>query len=202
MTDFLLSIPPLLVVVVVGLVVGVESIGVPLPGEAVLIAASLVAAQGVLAPWWVAVAAAVGAVVGDSIGYAIGRRHGDRLLAWAARRSPKHLGADKQARAVVMVDRWGAWAVFFGRFVALLRVLAGPLAGSLKMPYPTFLVANVTGGVVWAAGTVTVVYLLGDAAISLLHDVTWGGLVLLVVLVVGAVVVARVRRRRAPAAEA
>ena len=63
MIDLLTSIPPVWVVVVVGLVVGVESLGVPLPGEAVLIAATLLATQGVVAPWWVALSAAVGAVV-------------------------------------------------------------------------------------------------------------------------------------------
>ncbi|GAB2933206.1 DedA family protein [Rhodococcus aerolatus] len=197
MIDLLTSIPPLWVVVVVGLVVGVESIGVPLPGEAVLIAATLLATQGVVAPWWVALAAMVGAVVGDSVGYALGRRHGVRLLAHLAVRFPHHLGQARQDRAVGLVQRWGALAVFAGRFVALLRVLAGPLAGSLHMPYPKFLVANVTGGVVWAGGTVTAVYLLGDAAITALHDVTWGALVVLAVALVVLLVVLRVRRRRA-----
>lgn len=196
MIDLLTSIPPLWVVVVVGLVVGVESIGVPLPGEAVLIAATLLATQGVVAPWWVALAAIVGAVVGDSLGYALGRRHGVRLLAHLAHRFPHHLGRARQDRAVGLVQRWGALAVFAGRFVALLRVLAGPLAGSLHMPYPKFLVANVTGGIVWAGGTVTAVYLLGDAAITALHDLTWGALVVLAVAVVVALVVVAVRRRR------
>ena len=196
MTDLLTSIPPLWVVVVVGLVVGVESIGVPLPGEAVLIAATLLAVQGVLAPWWVAVAACVGAIVGDSVGYAVGRAHGHRLLAVLARRFPHHLGEPRQRRATELMARWGAWAVLGGRFVALLRVLAGPLAGTLRMPYPRFLVANVTGAVLWAGGTVTAVYLLGDTAVRLLHDVTWGALAVIGVAVVLLVGVLWLRRRR------
>ncbi len=56
------------------------------------------------------------------------------------------------------------WAVFFGRFVALLRIFAGPLAGVLRMPYWKFLIANVLGGIVWAGGTTAVIYYVGVVA--------------------------------------
>ncbi|MCO7218770.1 DedA family protein [Klenkia sp. PcliD-1-E] len=196
MIEWLHGLPPLVVYGTVLLVVGVESIGVPLPGETVLIGAALLAGQGVVSPVTVAVCAAVSAAVGDSIGYLLGRRYGDRLFAWAARRSPRHLGPDRLASARSLMERHGVWAIFFGRFVALLRILAGPLAGSLGMPYRTFAVANWTGAVVWAGVTTAVVVALGAAAEQLLGRVSTGGLVAVAVLAVGAVVLVRVRSRR------
>ncbi|MEI4272337.1 DedA family protein [Klenkia sp. LSe6-5] len=196
MIEWLQGLPPLVVYLTVLLVVGVESIGVPLPGETVLIGAALLAGQGVVSPVTVAVCAALSAAVGDTIGYLLGRRYGDRLFAWAARRSPKHLGPDKLAAARALMERHGTWAVFFGRFVALLRILAGPLAGSLGMPYRRFALANWTGAALWAGVTTAVVVALGAAAEKLLGRISTGGLVAIAVVAVAAVVVLRVRARR------
>ena len=69
------------------------------------------------------------------------------------------------------------WAVFFGRFVALLRIFAGPLAGVLHMPYWKFLIANVLGGILWAGGTTAVIYYVGVVAESWLKRFSWLGLV-------------------------
>src|SRR5687768_16224710 len=111
------ALPPVLVYTIVGLVVGVESMGVPVPGEITLITASLMAAQQLVTPFWVAAAATFGAVVGASIGYAIGRRGGRALLVGLGGRFPKHFGPEHLARAERAFRRWGVWAVFFGRFV-------------------------------------------------------------------------------------
>jgi hypothetical protein len=73
------------------------------------------------------------------------------------------------------------WAVFFGRFIALLRILAGPLAGALKVPYHKFLVANAAGGLVWAFGTVFAIYYVGQAAEEYMKDFSWVALALAVV---------------------
>lgn len=196
MIEWLQGLPPLVVYGTVLLVVGVESIGVPLPGETVLVGAALLAGQGVVSPVTVAVCAALSAAVGDSIGYLLGRRYGDRLFAWAARRSPKHLGPDRVAAATSLMERHGVWAIFLGRFVALLRILAGPLAGSLRMPYRTFAVANWTGAAVWAGVTTAVVVALGAAAEQVLGRVSTGGLLAVAALAVGAFVLVRVRSRR------
>ena len=138
------SIPPLLVYLVVGGVVGVESLGVPLPGEIVLVSAALMSSHHDLAinPICVGLAAVIGAVVGDSIGYTIGRKFGMPLFDRLGRRFPKHFGPGHVLLAEKLFTRWGARAVFFGRFIALLRIFAGPLAGALKMPYPRFLVGQ------------------------------------------------------------
>ncbi|WP_440899759.1 DedA family protein [Actinosynnema sp.] len=191
------TIPPLLVYLVVGLVIGVESVGVPLPGEIVLVTAALMSSQhDELSPLWIAVAATGGAVVGDSVGYAIGRRGGPRLFDWAGRRFPKHFGQAHVGKAREFFGRHGAWAVFFGRFVALLRILAGPLAGSMRMAYPKFLAANAGGGVVWAAGTTYAVHYLGVVAETWLKRFSWIGLVVAVGAGIGVALLVRRKLNR------
>jgi membrane protein DedA with SNARE-associated domain len=192
--DWLIGLPPTVVYLVVGTIILAESMGVPLPGELTLISASLMAATGITSIWGVAIAATIGAIVGDSIGYAIGRRGGRPLLERMGRRFPKHLGPAHLARAEQSFARWGVWTVFFGRFVALLRILAGPLAGALRVPYRKFLIANAAGGICWAFGTSFVIYFVGRKAQDWLHDFSW---VALVVAVVAGIATTVLLRRRA-----
>jgi membrane protein DedA with SNARE-associated domain len=173
------EIPPLLIYLTVGLVIGVESLGVPLPGEIMLVSASLLASRQELdiSPVWIAISASIGAIIGDTIGYFIGRRVGKPLFERLGRRFPKHFSPGHVALAERIFLRWGVYAVFFGRFIALLRIFAGPLAGALKMPYYKFLVANISGGIVWACGTTAAVYSLGVVAEIWLKRFSWIGLV-------------------------
>jgi membrane protein DedA with SNARE-associated domain len=193
------SIPPLAVYLVVAGVVGVESLGVPLPGEIVLVSAALMSSHHDLAvsPVGVGAAAVIGAVIGDSIGYTIGRRFGMPLFDRLGRRFPKHFGPGHVALAERLFNRWGARAVFFGRFIALLRIFAGPLAGALKMPYPRFLVANVSGGICWAGGTTALVYFAGMAAERWMERFSWIALVIAVVVGATAAILLRERTSRA-----
>jgi membrane protein DedA with SNARE-associated domain len=191
------TLPPVLIYLVVGGIILAESMGVPLPGEIALVSAALLAASGVISPWGVAIAAAAGAIVGDSIGYAIGRRGGRPLLQRFGRRFPKHFGPPHLARAEQIFRRWGAWAVFFGRFVALLRILAGPLAGALHVPYRTFLMANAAGGIVWAFATTATIYFAGKTAEKYLKDFSW--IALLVGIMFGLVTTLILRRRASKA---
>ncbi|MDN5916806.1 MAG: DedA family protein [Pseudonocardia sp.] len=188
-------IPPLVVYLLTGVVIGLESLGIPLPGEIVLVSAALLSSRPGLDvnPLWVGAAGSVGAIVGDSIGYAIGRRYGMPLFGWLGRRFPKHFGPAHVAVAERVFGRWGMWAVFFGRFVALLRIFAGPLAGALKMPYPKFLAANVAGGICWAGGTTAGIYYLGLIAETWLKRFSWVGLV---VALLGGLGIAWYTRRR------
>jgi membrane protein DedA with SNARE-associated domain len=187
------GLPPELIYAVVGFVVGLESMGIPLPGELTLVATALLAVQGVTSPWLVGLAASIGAIVGDSIGYAIGRRGGRAVLDRLGRRFPRHFGPPHLARAERTFERWGVWAVFFGRFVALLRILAGPLAGALRVPYRKFLVANAAGGILWAYGTTFVIYHVGRAAEHWLKQFSY--LALLLAIVAGLVTTMILRRR-------
>lgn len=175
--EWLNAIPHEWIYALVGVVIGLESLGIPLPGEIVLVSASLLSAKGVVSPLIVAVCASTGAIVGDSIGYVIGRKGGQPLFDRLSRRFPKHFGPSHVAKARATFDRWGVWAVFFGRFIALLRILAGPLAGALHMPYWRFLVANVLGGILWAGGTTFAIYYLGRVAEEWLKGFSWVGLV-------------------------
>jgi membrane protein DedA with SNARE-associated domain len=190
---WLALLPPILIYLLVGGVIGAESLGIPVPGEITLVSASLLAANHNVDIWWVAIAATTGAIVGDSIGYAIGRRGGRRMLERMGRRFPRHLGPPKLAKAERAFDRWGVWAVFFGRFVALLRILAGPLAGALKVPYPRFLLANAAGGILWGCGTAFLIWGLGRAAERWLSGFSW--VALLVAIACGAVTMFVFRHR-------
>lgn len=193
--DWLLAVPPVAVYAILALVIGVESVGVPLPGEVALVTAGLMAAGHVLNPWGVAAGAILGAVVGDSVGYVVGRRGGRPLLERLGRRYPRHLGDDNLARAERAMTRWGVWAVFGGRFVAVLRMFAGPLAGALRMSYPAFLLANVSGGIVWAGGTTFALYCLGHVVEPWLGRFSW--LAVAVTALCGIVTTFVLRRRAA-----
>ncbi|MEU1883829.1 DedA family protein [Streptosporangium sp. NPDC020072] len=195
--ELLQAIPAVWIYVLVGLVIGIESLGIPLPGEIVLVSSALLAAKGVVDPLWVGACAGVGAIVGDSIGYAVGRRGGKPMFDRLGRRFPKHFGPEHIGRAERYFHRYGMWTVFLGRFVALLRILAGPLAGALRMPYWRFLVANVLGGIVWAGGTTAVIYYLGMAAERWLRGFSWVALV--VALLFGVATTLFVKRRAARA---
>jgi membrane protein DedA with SNARE-associated domain len=193
------SIPPLAVYLVVGGVVGIESLGVPLPGEIILVSAALMSSHHDLAvnPIGVGAAAVIGAVVGDSIGYTIGRRFGMPLFDKLGQRFPKHFGPGHVMLAERLFNRWGVRAVFFGRFIAVLRIFAGPLAGALKMPYARFLAANVSGGICWAGGTTALVYYAGIAAERWMERFSWVALVIAVVVGATAAILLRERTSRA-----
>jgi len=192
------AIPPLAVYLIVGAVIGMESLGIPLPGEIALVSAALLASRHTLDinPVAVGAAATIGAVVGDSIGYSVGRRFGMSLFERLGNRFPKHFGPGHVALAERLFARWGVWAVFFGRFIALLRIFAGPLAGALKMPYPHFLAANASGGLLWAGGTTAVVYYAGLAAERWMSRFSWIALVIAVLVGIGMTLLLRERTSR------
>ncbi|MDK1474524.1 DedA family protein [Streptomyces sp. 549] len=187
------TIPPVAVYSLVTVIILVEMLGVPLPGEIILVSAALLASQGYVDPVWVAACAIFGACVGDSLGYLIGRRGGRPLFGWLGQKFPRHFSPDNVALAERSFERWGAWAVFFGRFVALLRIFAGPLAGVLRMPYWKFAAADIPGGILWAGGTTAVVYYAGKVAEEWLKRFSWIGLVL--ALLAGVCSFAIIKRR-------
>lgn len=169
----------------VGGLIFFESTGLPLPGETTLLLAAAAAAQGLLPIWAVVLVATMAAIAGDSLGYWVGARYGLPLLTryghWL-RISPTHLD---QAQA--FMQRHGPPTVFFGRFVALLRVLAAFLAGVGHMPYRQFLRYNALGGIVWASAVGALGYLFGQNLPLLermLRQAGWGAAALMLVLVV------------------
>jgi membrane protein DedA with SNARE-associated domain len=188
---------------VVFLGVGIESLGVPVPGETALVIGAVLAGQGRLEPWLVALVGWLGAVLGDNTGYWIGRRYGRRLLAMRGFR--RVYDERRIAVAERFFERWGALAVFAGRFVAILRIFAGPLAGMYHMPWRRFVIANATGGATWVAVVTTIGVLLGsnlDRAVRVVSRMGFAGLGLAALVVAGAVAVHVVRGRRERAAGA
>jgi membrane protein DedA with SNARE-associated domain len=145
LTHFFLShgLPLLFVVIML------ESFGVPLPGETALIAFGVLASQGHYSIVWVIVLAATAAIIGDNLGYWLLGRLGGRALfrrwGWLERYSDRVL-----PRVERLMERHGGKTVFFGRFVAVLRVGAAAVAGLAHMPWWRFLFWNASGGIVWA----------------------------------------------------
>lgn len=130
------------------LLVGAESMGIPLPGETALVTAAAFAALGHLSITGVILTASVAAIVGDNAGYWIGRTGGLALVRRYGRRlriNERHLD-----RAHAFFKRHGGKTVFIGRFVAVLRTWAAVLAGAARMPYGTFTFYNAAGGIVWS----------------------------------------------------
>ena len=163
--------------VVVATVVGLESMGLPLPGETTLVTAAVYAGttHG-LNIGLVVAAACVGAIVGDNIGFWIGQRYGRGLL----ERYGRYLRLDARRLQLgrYLFARHGGSVVFFGRFLALLRTVAALLAGINNMPWRRFLFFNVAGGVVWASVFGIGAYVAGEQFARLEGPLAVAGLVL------------------------
>lgn len=145
-------------------VVMLESAGLPLPGEtALLLAAGYAGATGHLNIYLVIAAAAAGAIIGDNVGFWIGRTFGLGLL----QRYGKfiHLPESRLKLGQYLFERHGAKIVFFGRFIAFLRVFAALLAGVNRYRWGPFLFYNAAGGLVWASLMGIGAYVFGDAMV-------------------------------------
>lgn len=182
-------------------IVGLESLGIPLPGETTLIAAAIYAGEthrlhivGVI------LAAIAGAILGDNIGYLIGHWGGYRLL----RRYGRYIRLS-EARVKVaryLFYRYGGRIVFFGRFVSILRAYAAFLAGTTRMPWPRFLVFNAAGGIVWASLYGTAAYFAGREVLALSRPIAIGfGVAAAIIIVAAALLVRRQEHRLEAAAE-
>lgn len=143
------------------LIVMLESAGVPLPGETALVLASIYAGlTGNLDIRWVIATAAVAAIVGDNIGFLVGRHYGLPLI----ERYGRHVGLDQKRLAFgqYLFARHGAKIVFFGRFIAVLRIFAALLAGVNNFSWRAFLFYNAAGGICWALIFGVAGYFFGD----------------------------------------
>jgi membrane protein DedA with SNARE-associated domain len=181
---------------VIGVVVGVEALGIPLPGETAVIFGGLAASQGRLSIVAVIVVAAAGAIIGDNVGFMIGRRGGRRLL-----ERPGRFYAERQRMLAVgdpFFERHGPKAVFLGRWITGLRVWTSWLAGASDMRWPTFLVWNALGGTAWATSVALAAYYGGNGAKQVFAKIGLYGIpVALVVFAVFATWWWRRRRRNA-----
>jgi membrane protein DedA with SNARE-associated domain len=181
--------------------VGLESLGVPIPGETALITAALYASTTHRLNIAIVIAvAAAAAIVGDNIGFALGRWGGYRLL----RRYGKYIRFDERRLKIgrFIFLRHGGKVVFFGRFVAVLRTYAAFLAGTNRMSWPRFLAFNAAGGIIWATGIGLAYYYIGNTVKHLRGPVDIAlGAVALVVIVAFFLYLRRTEERYAAEAE-
>ena len=179
------------------LLIMLESAGIPLPGETALIGAAVLAERGHFDIVAVVAVAAAAAIVGDNGGYWVGRTWGRKLLTrWKRleRFSEKVLPPAERFFA-----RHGSKAVFFGRFIAVLRITAAWLAGVTRMPWWKFLFWNASGGIIWATLVSLLAYYLGKAvAEAVNHYGLIGGGALVGVLILALGLVHFWRRRIVP----
>ena len=144
-------------------IVMLESFGIPLPGETVLIAFGVLASQGHYSIVEVIAVAAAAAIIGDNLGYwLIGRLGGRRLFeSWAPLRRYSHRVLPTSER---LMKKHGGKTVFFGRFITVLRFTAAWVAGIGRMHWWKFLFWNAAGGICWATSVGLVAYYAGGAA--------------------------------------
>jgi undecaprenyl-diphosphatase len=194
--QLLTSAPPALVYLLVFLVPALEAslfVGFVLPGETAVLLGGAIASQSRVHVSGVLAAAILGAVVGDTVGYLIGRRFGGPLQ---ESRLGRIVGARRWESAEDFLRRRGGLSVFLGRWTALLRALVPAAAGMAELPYRTFVVWNVSGGVLWAGAMTIAGFLAGNAYHRLEKYIGDGALALLILVVVALVVRHLIRERR------
>jgi membrane protein DedA with SNARE-associated domain len=179
----------------VGLTLLAENAGIPVPGETILLLASFLAySQQELQLPWIIVVATIAATIGDNIGFALGYYGGRRLL--ERYRNFFRIPDATLARGEGLFARYGAITIFFARFVFGMRIIAGPLAGVLRMPWRKFMVFNFLGAAVWVTVISGAGYLFGRHWERLVRDMKVFDIgVALVVLVAAAILWWRHRRK-------
>jgi membrane protein DedA with SNARE-associated domain len=164
--------------------IAIENMGIPFPGETIVIVGGFLAGSGELNYWGVLGTAIAGAVLGDNFGYWVGRFGGWQFVLKISR--VFRLQEQQLEQVKERYSKNAVQAVFWGRFLPLLRIFAGPLAGITRMPYGQFLLCNFGGAAVWSTTIVSIAFFLGKA-VSLEQIVSWVaqiGIVALLVVII------------------
>ena len=180
--------------------IGVESFGVPAPGQTIMVAAAIYAGYGRLNIWGVAAIAFVAAVMGDNIGYWIGIRGGRKI----AHKYGKYifLTPERLERAERFFARRGNRIVLVARFIDGIRQFNGIIAGITAMPWRTFLLYNAIGAFLWVGWWTTIAYVLGNHLVEIIdhaHRYKWWAIAAVVVAIglYAWLHIRHIRRRRA-----
>lgn len=161
LSAFLEHLPPLYAYLTLGFIILLESTGIPLPAESLLVFASLYASHTHhFTPEGLIIAAVSGAIIGDNVGYLIGHQLGYHLLEKHGRKIGLH--KDRLTLGRYLFRRFGGAGVLLGRFIAFLRILIALLAGASRMPWLPFSIYNALGGLLWGTCYVLVPYELGS----------------------------------------
>ncbi|HTS96253.1 MAG TPA: DedA family protein [Streptosporangiaceae bacterium] len=179
-------------------------LGFVLPGETAVVIGGVLASRGHLSLATLAAVVVVTAVAGPIVGYEIGRRMGDRLFAEPGARAERagpggrarRAGRSGLAQARSVLRQRGGLAVFLGRFVAFARAMMPAAAGAARVPYRTFLLYNVVGGLVWGVGYCLLGYAAGSAYSAVERRVGTGLAIAVAAVVVVGLAVWAVRRHR------
>jgi membrane-associated protein len=175
-------------------IIGLESMGVPSPGETALVTAAVLASQGTLKIWLVMVIGISSAIIGDNAGYWLGRRFGrDVLEAPGPFRSHRLLLIRSGDR---FFEKHGGKTVFLARWIALIRVAAAWLAGINRMPFKHFFLWNAFGGITWGVTFSLVGYFAGKGGARVLSRLGLAGAIVLGVMLVVGLLLLRRRARR------
>jgi membrane protein DedA with SNARE-associated domain len=176
-------------------IIGLESMGIPSPGETALVLAAVLASQGKLNILLVIPIGIGSAILGDNAGYLLGRWLGREVL---ERPGPLH---HRRLQLIARGDRFfarhGPKAVFIGRWLALIRFATAWLAGINDMRFLTFFAWNALGGITWGLTYGLVGYFGGTAFTGVLESAGLAAAIVLAVAVLGGFVLVRVRERRA-----
>jgi membrane protein DedA with SNARE-associated domain len=173
--------------IIVFLTIGLETSGLPLPGETALVAAAVLASQGHFSIWAVIVVASAAAILGDNAGYWLGRKLGRGFL--------QRYGVVRRFRERVLPPaerffrRHGGKAIFLARWFSGFRIAGAWIAGFAHMPWWRFFLWNAAGGIAWAVTVSLVAYYAGQAAADAIgrYGLIGAGVIAgVVVLVVGA----------------
>ena len=179
----------------VGLTLLAENAGIPVPGETILLLASFLAysRQELQLPW-IIVVATIAATIGDNIGFALGNYGGRRLL----ERYQNFFKIPHRTlqRGEGLFARYGAVTIFFARFVFGMRIIAGPLAGVLRMPWRRFMVFNFLGAAVWVTVVSGAGYLFGRHWERLVKDMKMFDIAIAAVVLLSAAILWWRHRRK------
>jgi membrane protein DedA with SNARE-associated domain len=147
-----------------------ENLGIPLPGETITIVGGFLAGSGELNYWFVLAAAATGAFIGGICGYFVGKYGGWSLMLGFAR--VFRLQEVQLEEIKTKFSENSVKAVFFGRFIALIRIFTSPMAGVVEMPFGQFMAVNLAGAITWASVMTTLAFFVGRV-VSLEHLLAW-----------------------------
>src|SRR5215510_5730767 len=181
----------------VSLILAFESLGAPLPGETLLIFASVLAQHGEMSLPALLISAWAGSVLGDNVGYLIGKTIGRATI---TRYGAKIGLTDARMSAVEeMFSRYGPATVLFARFFAVLRQLNGIVAGTLGMPWWRFLLFNAIGAALWVGAWVFIaVYFSAHtaAAAQFANNLVFAAVAIGLIVLLASLGVRRLRRDR------
>ncbi len=200
MINAITSMPPLAAYAIIAALVFGEAaifIGFVFPGETAVVFGGFLASRHDLDIVTLCVLVFLSAVVGDTVGYEVGKHFGPRVLKLKIfRRHQKRMDSASE-----MLRRRGGPAVFLGRFTAFFRAVMPGLAGLSQMKYRTFLVWNALGGLVWGVGFSLVGYFAGASYDKVAAQIGRGSAIVIGVIVLTAIVVWHIRRKRSERAE-